>query len=73
VHDDGQPPCQGDDRLLQAAAPVRRLASVIKHTLLGRERKNEPAQASVTLATLKPGDTPLTLMARVAPRTVAAE
>ncbi len=59
---------------LKAAHVVaRRLASVIKHTLLSPERRNAPPQASVTLATLKPGDTPLTLMARVAPRTVAAE
>ena len=59
---------------LKAAHVVaRRLASVIRHTLLGPERKNAPPQAEVTLATLKPGDTPLTLMTRVAPRTVAAE
>ena len=64
----------GGSDLKSAHVVARRLASVIKHTLLGQqERKNEPAQASVTLATLKPGDTPLTLMARVAPRTVAAE
>ena len=52
---------------------ARRLASVIKHTMLRPDRKNAPPQANVTLATLKPGDTPLTLMARVAPRPVAAE
>jgi hypothetical protein len=56
---------------LKAAHVVaRRLASVIKHTLLS---PNAQPHASVTLATLKPGDTPLTLMARVTPRTVAAE
>jgi GGDEF domain-containing protein len=59
---------------LKAAHVVaRRLASVIRHTLLGPERKSAPPQAEVTLATLKPGDTALTLMTRVAPRTVAAE
>ena len=58
---------------LRAAHVVaRRLASVIKHTLLGPHRRN-PAQTNVTLATLKPGDTAITLMARVAARTVAAE
>jgi hypothetical protein len=63
----------GGSDLKSAHVVARRLASVIKHTLLGPERKNAPAQASVTLATLKPGDTALTLMARVAPRAVAAE
>ena len=59
--------------LKAAHVAARRLASVIRHTLLGPERKNAPPQAEVTLATLKPGDTALTLMTRVAPRTVAAE
>ena len=63
----------GGSDLKSAHVVARRLASVIKHTLLGPERKNAPAQASVTLATLKPGDTALTLMTRVAPRAVAAE
>jgi GGDEF domain-containing protein len=59
---------------LKAAHVVaRRLASVIKHTLLAPERKRETAHANVTLAMLKPGDTPITLMARIAARTVAAE
>ena len=60
---------------LRAAHVVaRRLASVIKHTCSARRgRKRGTAQATVTLATLRPGDTPLTLMARIAPRTVAAE
>ena len=58
---------------LRAAHVVaRRLASVIKHTLLGPHRR-DPAQTNVTLATLKPGDTAITLIARVAARTVAAE
>jgi hypothetical protein len=59
--------------LKSAHVVARRLASVIRHTLFGPHRKDAPAQANVTLATLKPGDTSLTLMARVAPRTVAAE
>jgi len=57
---------------LRAAHVVaRRLASVIRHTLLRADRQQ--AQANVTLATLKPGDTALTLMSRIAPRPVAAE
>jgi hypothetical protein len=50
---------------------ARRLASIIKHTLIRPDRQR--AQTNVTLATLKPGDTPITLLARVSPRTVAAE
>jgi hypothetical protein len=63
----------GGSDLKAAHVAARRLASVIKHTLLGPERKGGAAQASVTLATLRPGDTPVTLMARIASRTVAAE
>ena len=59
--------------LRSAHVVARRLASVIKHTLLRPDREREPAQAHVTLATLKPGDTPLTLMARIGPQPVAAE
>lgn len=59
--------------LRSAHVVARRLASVIKHTLFGPDRKNGAAQVNVALAAVKPGDTPLTLMARVAPRTVAAE
>ncbi len=63
--------------LRSAHVVARRLASVLKHTMLrpGDERAQEPAKVSpaVTLATLKPSDTMLTLLARVAPRTVAAE
>ena len=59
--------------LRSAHVVARRLASVIKHTLFGPDRKNGAAQVNVALAAVKPGDTPLTLMARLAPRTVAAE
>lgn len=59
--------------LRSAHVVARRLASVIKHTLLEPSRPASAAQTDVTLATLKPGDTPITLMARVAPKTVAAE
>ena len=59
--------------LRSAHVVARRLASIIKHTLFQPGHGNHAARADVTLATLKPGDTPITLMARVAPRTVAAE
>jgi GGDEF domain-containing protein len=58
---------------LRAAHVVaRRLASVLKHTMLRPGREQPPVSPSVTLATLKPADTVTTLMARVAPRPVAA-
>jgi GGDEF domain-containing protein len=59
-----------DTDLRSAHVAARRLASVLKHTMLRPERG--PVSAAVTLATLKPADTMLTLMARVAPRPVAA-
>jgi GGDEF domain-containing protein len=59
--------------LKTAHVVARRLASVIRHTLLDPERRGAPGQAHVTLAALKPSDTPITLMSRIAPRTVAAE
>jgi hypothetical protein len=59
---------------LQAAhVAARRLASVLKHTMLRAEHDRPPSGPNVTLATLKPSDTLITLMARVSPRTVAAE
>lgn len=58
--------------LKAAHVAARRLASVLKHTML-RPGGDQPQLApSVTLATLKPSDTMLTLVARVAPRPVAA-
>ena len=70
--DDGSIVAVFADTDLRAAHVVaRRLASVIKHTLMQPERAS--AQANVTLAALKPGDTPITLLARIAARTVAAE
>lgn len=59
---------------LRAAHVVaRRLASVVKHTLLEPGREQSTYQVSVTLAALKSGDTPMTLLARIAPASVAAE
>jgi GGDEF domain-containing protein len=62
----------GDTNLRDANVAARRLASVLKHTMLRLDREQPNVSPAVTLATLKPGDTPLTLLARVAPRPVAA-
>jgi GGDEF domain-containing protein len=58
--------------LKEAHVAARRLASVLKHTMLQSGRDRSQISPSVTLATLKPTDTVLTLLARVAPRPVAA-
>jgi len=62
----------GDTDLRDAHVVARRLASVLKHTMLRPDRERPGMSPSVTLATLKPADTMLTLLARVAPRQVAA-
>jgi PleD family two-component response regulator len=62
----------GDTGLRDAHVAARRLASVLKHTML-RPGDRASISPSVTLATLKPGDTALTLLARIAPQPVAAE
>ena len=59
--------------LRAAHVVVRRLASALKHSMLPSEPDRPPVYPSITLATLKPTDTIFTLMARVAPRMVAAE
>jgi hypothetical protein len=58
--------------LRHAHVVARRLASVLKHTMLRPDRERPALAPNVTLATLKPKDTLLTLMGRVAPRPVAA-
>ena len=58
--------------LRAAHVAARRLASVLKHTMLQPGRDRPHVSPAVTLATLKPSDTMLTLVARVAPRPVAA-
>jgi len=60
-----------DTDLRAAHVAARRLAIVLKHTMLQPERDQPNASPSVTLATLKPTDTMHTLLARVAPRPVA--
>jgi hypothetical protein len=62
----------GDTDLRNAHVVARRLASILKHTMLRPDRERPSVLPSVTLATLKPSDTALTLLARVAPRQVAA-
>ena len=62
----------GDTDLRDAHVAARRLASVLKHTMLRPDRERPAPSPAVTLATLKPTDTVLTLLARVAPRPVAA-
>ena len=61
-----------DTSLRSAHVAARRLASVLKHTMLRSGGRQPVASPSVTLATLKPRDTLHTLVARVAPRPVAA-
>jgi GGDEF domain-containing protein len=61
-----------DTDLRSAHVVARRLASVLKHTMLRPERERPSVSPSVTLGTLKPSDTALTLLSRVAPRPVAA-
>jgi len=51
---------------LRAAHVVaRRIASVLKHTMLAPDRKKQGVEAAVTLATLKPTDNVDSLIARV--------
>jgi GGDEF domain-containing protein len=61
-----------DTDLRSAHVVARRLASVLKHTMLRPDREQPGVSPSVTLAALKPSDTALTLLARVSPRPVAA-
>jgi hypothetical protein len=62
----------GDTDLRDAHVAARRLASILRHTMLRDDRERSGVSPAVTLATLKPSDTMHTLLARVAPRPVAA-
>ena len=62
----------GDTDLRDAHVAARRLASILRHTMLRDDRERPGVSPAVTLATLKPSDTMHTLLARVAPRPVAA-
>ena len=70
--DDGSIVCVFTETDLRAAHVVaRRLASVLKLSPWSRpDREKARVAANVTLATLKPSDTLMTLMARIAPRPV---
>jgi hypothetical protein len=60
--------------LRSAHVIARRIASTLKNTMLTPRRSGEALTTNVTLATLKAGDTPSTLMMRLAGgRMVAAE
>ena len=62
----------GDTELRDAHVAARRLASVLKHTMLRPDRDRPGLSPSVTLAILKSTDTLHSLLARVAARPVAA-
>ena len=62
-----------DTDLRYAHVAARRLASVLRHTMLRPSQDQTQITPNVTLATLKSNDTLLTLLARVGPRRVAAE
>jgi GGDEF domain-containing protein len=62
----------GDTELRDAHVAARRLASVLKHTMLRIDREQPNVSPSVTLATLKTADTAASLLERVASRPVAA-
>jgi PleD family two-component response regulator len=60
--------------LREAHVIARRIAATLKNTMLAPHRTHEKLTANVTLATLKAGDTPDSLMLRVmGSRMVAAE
>lgn len=56
--------------LRSAHVVARRLAAVLRHTMLPVAPGGEPANPHVTLASLKPADTAASLLGRVAPPTV---
>jgi GGDEF domain-containing protein len=57
---------------LRAAHVIaRRIASVLKHTMLAPDRRRSAIETAITLATLKPTDSVETLIARVADRAMA--
>jgi hypothetical protein len=62
----------GDTELRDAHVAARRLASVLKHTMLQPNRDRPAMSPSVTLATLKSTDTLDSFLARVAAHPVAA-
>ena len=72
--DDGSIHVAFTDTDLKAAHVVaRRIASVLKHTMLSPEPGTARLDPQVALVTRKPTDTAASLLARVRPATVAAE
>jgi hypothetical protein len=75
--------CQDDDRAIYVAfgdtdlrsahVVARRIASVLKHTMLAPEANGPRLNPDVALVTRKAADTAASLMARVRPAPVAAE
>jgi hypothetical protein len=66
VAPDGSILCTFTETDLRAAHVIaRRIASVLKHTVLNADRDRRKTDPALTLATLKPTDTVDTLMARV--------
>jgi PleD family two-component response regulator len=59
--------------LRHAHVVARRIASVLKHTMLTPDRKREPAAPTITLATRKSTDSVASLLARVTAPAIAAE
>ena len=60
-----------DTDLRAAHVVARRIASVLKHTMLAPDRKRSGIETAVTLATLKPTDNVASLIARVAGKVAA--
>jgi hypothetical protein len=59
--------------LKDAHIVARRIASVLKHTMLAPGVSSAATAPAVTLAARKPGDDVATFLARVSPPAVAAE
>ena len=59
--------------LRHAHVVARRIASVLKHTMLTPDQSRQPAAPTVTLATRKTADSVASLLARVTAPPIAAE
>ena len=59
--------------LRHAHVVARRIASVLKHTMLTPDQSRPPAAPTVTLATRKTADSVASLLARVTAPPIAAE
>jgi hypothetical protein len=59
--------------LRNAHVVARRIASVLKHTMLTPDQARQPTAPNVTLATRKSNDSVASLLARVTAPAIAAE